>query len=169
MRPDVARVAVGVITQDRTASDAATKNAEQAAAVIAALRSLLGATAEIQTISYSLTPVYTYPSGGQPQLTGFSANNIVEATVGDPGADRSGGRCSDSGGRQSRGKPADGTEGRRFRAAQALRLAGQRARVKAEAIAAGLGVRLGAVIAAHEGVSGPAGSVDRIGAALPPP
>jgi uncharacterized protein YggE len=55
-RPDVARVAIGVTTQAATASEAASRNAEQAAAVIAALRNVLGATADIRTISYTLGP-----------------------------------------------------------------------------------------------------------------
>ena len=166
VRPDVARVALGVLTQDRTATDAATKNTEQAAAVIAALRSLLGAAAEIRTISYTLGPMYNYPPGGQPQLTGFSANNVVEAVVSDlaligrviDAAIQAGANRVDS--LRMGLKEDDAVR------AQALRLAGQKARAKAEAIAAGLGVRLGPVVSAVEGYQvQPVSNVDR-GAAV---
>src|SRR5687767_417170 len=83
-RPDMARVSLGVTTEGATASDAAGRNADQAAAVIAALRGALGANAEIHTVSYRLGPVYSYPpGGGQPTLRGFQAQNIVEATITD--------------------------------------------------------------------------------------
>jgi uncharacterized protein YggE len=151
VRPDVARVSVGVLTQAQTASDAATRNAEQAAAVIAALRSLLGATAEIRTVSYTLGPVYTYPSGGQPQLNGFQANNVVEAVVTDLGLV---GRVIDAAIQAGANRVESlrmGLQDDDSARAQALRLAGQKARTKAEAIATGVGVRLGAVLSAVEG------------------
>jgi uncharacterized protein YggE len=151
VRPDVARLAVGVTTQDRTASDAATKNAEQAAAVIAALRALLGATADIRTVSYTLGPVYQYPPGGQAQLVGFSANNIVEAAVTDLALI---GRVIDAAIQAGANRVESlrmGLKDEDPTRAQALRLAGQRARAKAEAIAGGAGVRLGAVVSAEEG------------------
>lgn len=152
VRPDVAHVSVGVLTQAATASEAATRNAEQAAAVIAAVRSLLGNNAEVRTVSYTLGPVYSYPSGGQPQLTGFSANNVVEATVSDLALI---GRVVDTAiqaGANRVERLQMGLKDDDSVRAQALRQAGQRARVKAEAIAVGLGVKTGAVLAAYEGV-----------------
>jgi uncharacterized protein YggE len=147
VRPDVARISVGVVTQERTASDAATKNAEQAAAVIAALRALLGATAEIRTSSYSLTALIN----AQQQITGFLANNVVEATVADLSLI---GRVIDAAIQAGANRVESlrmGLKDDETQRAQALRLAAQKARVKAEAIASGLGVRLGAVISAQEG------------------
>ncbi|HYO84316.1 MAG TPA: SIMPL domain-containing protein [Bryobacteraceae bacterium] len=153
-RPDVARLGAGVITQSATATEAASRNAEQSAAVIAALRGVLGATADIRTITYSLGPTYHYPpGGGQPQLTGFTANNVVEAVVNDLSII---GRVIDA----AIGAGANRIESLRMglkdeepSRMQALRQAGQKARQKAEAIAAGLGVRLGAVSGAQEGYS----------------
>jgi uncharacterized protein len=166
VRPDVARIAVGVTTQDRTAADAATKNAEQSAAVIAALRALLGATAEIRTVSYTLGPVYQYPPGGQPQLTGFSANNIVEATVADLGLI---GRVIDAAIQAGANRVESLRMGLKDEdpvRAQALRLAGQKARAKAEAIASGAGVRLGSVLSAEEGLQvRPLANTERAGGA----
>lgn len=166
VRPDVARVSVGVLTQDRTASDAATKNAEQAAAVIAALRALLGPTAEIRTVSYTLGPVYHYPPGGQAQLTGFNANNIVEAVIGDLSLI---GRVIDAAIQAGANRVESlrlGLKDEDPVRAQALRLAGQKARAKAEAIAGGAGVRLGPVISAEEGYQvRPVGTTERVGVA----
>lgn len=159
---------MGVTTQDRTASEAATRNAEQAAAVIAALRGLLGATAEIRTISYSLGPVYQYPPGGQAQLVGFNANNVVEATVTDLALI---GRVIDAAIQAGANRVESlrmGLKDEDPTKAQALRLAGQKARAKAEAIAGGAGVRVGALISAEEGYQiRTVGPTDRVGIAAP--
>lgn len=81
--PDQAKLAVGVVTQAPTAVDASAQNAAQAQRVIDALRNTLGSGAEVKTISYTLTPVYTYPQGQPAILTGYTATNIVEATTND--------------------------------------------------------------------------------------
>jgi uncharacterized protein YggE len=168
-RPDMARVALGVTTEGATASDAAGRNAETAAAVIAALRNALGATAEIHTISYTLGPVYTYPpGGGQPTLRAFQAQNIVEAIITDLSII---GRVIDAAiaaGANNVQSLRLGLKDEEPTRAQALRLAGQRARAKAQAIAEGVQVRLGAVLSAEEGyvASYPPMPVDRTGGAL---
>ena len=172
-RPDMARVSLGVTTEGQTASEAAAKNADQAAAVINALRSALGANAEIHTLSYTLGPVYTYPpGGGQPTLRGFQASNIVEAIITDLSII---GRVIDA----AITAGANRVESLRLGLkdedpirAQALRQAGQRARAKAQAIAEGVQVRLGAVISAEENlaVAYPATSgVDRAATAATTP
>jgi len=49
--------------------------------VLAALRGVLGPNAEIETISYTLSPDYQYPpQGGQPRITGYTATNVVRVT-----------------------------------------------------------------------------------------
>ena len=170
-RPDMARVSLGVTTEGTTASEAAAKNADQAAAVINALRSALGENAEIHTISYTLGPVYTYPPGGQPILRGFQASNIVEAIITDLSII---GRVIDA----AIAAGANRVESLRLGLkdedpirAQALRQAGQRARAKAQAIAEGVQVRLGSVISAEENlaVAYPATSgIDRAATATTP-
>jgi uncharacterized protein YggE len=154
VRPDQATLSVGVVTRAASAADAANQNADQSAKVIAALRELLGAGAEIRTISYSLAPNYVYPpGGGQPSINGFTASNTVEVTLTDLSLI---GRVIDV----AIGAGANRVDSLRMGLkdedpvrVQALRLAGQRAKVKAEAIASGVGVRLGAVISAVEGYS----------------
>lgn len=152
VRPDSAKVNLGVVTQAQTANDAATRNADLAAAVIAALRSVLGASAEIHTASYSLGPTYNYPpGGGQATVTGFSATNVLQATVNDLAIT---GRVIDAG-IQAGANRVDGIRltlrDEEPARAQALRLAAQKAKQKVETIASGLGVRTGAVVSAAEG------------------
>jgi uncharacterized protein YggE len=154
LRPDYARVSVSVVTQARTAQEAAAENAARAQTVIDQLRSALGSGAEIRTASYSLTPNYSSPGPGQqPVLVGFTAINVVEVGIADVNAT---GRIIDT----AISAGASRVDGLRLTIkdeepprAQALRLAGQKARARAEAIAAGLNVRLGQVLTAEEGVS----------------
>jgi len=152
VRPDMARVSVGVVTQSANANDAASRNADDTASVIAAVRSVLGPSSDVRTINYSLNPNYQYPpSGGQPTLTGFTATNIVQAAVNDLGLI---GRVIDAG-IQAGANRVDslqlGLKDDEPVRAQALRTAAQKARTKADAIASGLGVRTGAVVAALDG------------------
>jgi uncharacterized protein len=154
VRPDVARVSVGVTTQAATANEAAGRNADQVAAVIAALRTVLGQNSEIRTISYTLGPNYQYPpAGGQPTLTGFTATNVVEAVIADLSII---GRVIDtaiSAGANRVESLRLGLKDEEPVRIQALRLAGQKARLKAESIAQGVGVRVGPVVSAAEGYS----------------
>ena len=151
VQPDVARMSFGVVTRAATANEAATKNAEQSAAMIAKLRELLGATAEIRTVSYSVSPNYQHHPNSEPTITGFIATNQVQTTIADLSII---GRVIDaaiqSGANQVYGPFLELKEDAAAKA-QALREAGQKARAKAEAIAQGLGLRLGQIVAAQEG------------------
>ncbi len=83
VQPDLAKVDFGVVTQAATAQDASSRNAGQVNALLAALQGLLGSTANIQTISYSLNPNYNYPPNGNPVLIGYTASNTIEVSAGD--------------------------------------------------------------------------------------
>ena len=158
VRPDAARVTVSIVKEAATAAEAASATATASAAVIAAIRQLLGATAEVRTVAYHLNPVYNYPrDGGQPQLRGFSATEVIEATANDTAL---AGRIIDA----AVAAGATRVDGVRLyikdeepSRGQALRSAALKARSKADSIALGLGVRLGAILSAQEGVaySGP--------------
>jgi uncharacterized protein YggE len=151
VKPDQAKVDVGVITRASTAQDAAAQNASQVNAVLAQLRTVLGSTADLKTIGYSLSPNYQYPQGAPPVLTGYTASNTVEVTLND--LSLIGGAidaASQSG--------ANNVQGLRFglqdeepSRQQALGLAAKQAKAHAQAIASGLGANLGAVISAQEG------------------
>src|SRR2546421_10214314 len=83
VKPDQAKVDIGVITRAVTAQDATAQNATQVESVLAQLRTVLGPKAEIQTIGYSLSPNYQYPQGAPPVLTGYTASNTVEVAIND--------------------------------------------------------------------------------------
>jgi uncharacterized protein YggE len=82
--PDRARIDIGVVTQAPTSQAAVSQNAEKVQSTLTRIRGVLGAQADISTVSYSVSPTYRYPQGGgEPQITGYSATNIVRATVDD--------------------------------------------------------------------------------------
>src|SRR5689334_4342401 len=84
VKPDLAKVAVGVVTQAQTAQDAAAQNSTRLNAVMDQLRQVLGLLGDMKTISYTLTPNYNYPQGGGvPTLLGYTATNTIEVTTSD--------------------------------------------------------------------------------------
>ena len=148
IRPDAARINVSVVRQAATAADAAAQDATAAAAVIAAIRQLLGPNADVRTLYYNLTPLYR-----DQQLTGFSAQNTIQAVATDPTA---AGRVIDTAVAAGANR-VDSVQlflrNDESARSQALRAASLSARNQAEAVAMGLGVRLGQVITASEGVN----------------
>jgi hypothetical protein len=83
-RPDRARIDVGVTTRADTSEAAVGQNAQKLDATLERLRGLLGGNANITTVSYTLQPNYRYPrEGGEPELTGYTASNIVRVIVDD--------------------------------------------------------------------------------------
>src|SRR5712692_7772487 len=79
VQPDEAKIQFSVVTQAVTAQDAASQNANQVTAVLAALRSVLGPNANLKTLSYSLNP--NYSNGNPPILIGYTATNTVQVTL----------------------------------------------------------------------------------------
>lgn len=172
VKPDQASLAVGVTTMAATAQEAAGQNADRVTAVIAALRAVLGANAKIETISYSLSPNYVYPrDGGQPTLTGYTANNTVEAIITDLSVI---GRAIDEAIKAGANRVSSlrfGLQNDAPQREQALRAAVVQARSKAQAIAGGANVRLGTVLAIEEASRGiviPTNRIDATAAAPTP-
>jgi uncharacterized protein len=84
--PDYAAINAGVMSRAKTAGEAADANAKSMAAVISALTDAGIARNDIQTVQYSLQPVYTSPvSGSEQKLTGFSVSNRLNVKVRDIG------------------------------------------------------------------------------------
>ena len=84
VRPDRAMIDVGVVTQADTSQTAVTQNAQKLEATLTRLRQLLGAGADLKTISYSVTPNYRYPREGvEPTIAGYTANNTLRVTLDD--------------------------------------------------------------------------------------
>lgn len=87
VQPDIARLNLGVQTQDKDPQRAASTNATGTQAVIAALRAMGIAERDIQTASFSISPQYDYrqrPNDNGPQqpiLTGYQVNNEVRVVV----------------------------------------------------------------------------------------
>jgi hypothetical protein len=154
-KPDLARIDFGVTGQASTAQAAAAQNAQQLDAVLAALRKALGPSAEIKTVSYSLHPDYRYPKeGGKPQIVGYTATNVVQATTSDLPAV---GKLIDA------ATQAGATNVQRLQftlkdeqavRAQALAEASKKARGNAEAIAKALGLKVVRVLSASAGGGG---------------
>jgi uncharacterized protein YggE len=150
-RPDQAILDVGVVTQADTAGAAAAQNAGRADTVLAELRKVLGAGADIKTVSYSVSPNYRYPrDGGQPAITGYTATNILRAQVNDLAIV---GKVID-GATQSGANRIERLQFRLKNEAEAqndaLRQSARVARSKADAMASALGLKVVRVLLAEE-------------------
>ncbi|HEY3441814.1 MAG TPA: SIMPL domain-containing protein [Paludibaculum sp.] len=149
-KPDQMKLSVTVSNQADTAQQAADENATRSTSVIDAIKKLLGASADLRTVSYWVNPVYRYPAGGQPQLVGYQASNSLEVTTADLSI---AGRLIDT----AVGAGANNIGGIRFGLKDpqparqlALKLATQQARASAEAIASGLNAKLGVIVSVEE-------------------
>ena len=153
VKPDKAVIQFSVVTTAATAQDAASQNANQVTAVLAALSTVPVPSDKIQTLSYSLNPNYTYPPNGQPILNGYTASNTIQVTVTDLSII---GKVIDTGIQAG----ANRVQGLQFgllddqpSRQQALKMATTQAKAHADAMASGLGLHTGAAISIQEGTS----------------
>jgi len=151
VQPDTAKIDLGVITQAAAAQAASSQNATETNAVIAALQGLLGANADIKTISYSVNPNYTYPTGSPPNLVSYTVTNVLEVTIGDLTMVGKVVDTAVTAGANSVQRLTFTLKDDSSVRQQALRLAAQQAMSDANAIASGLSVHTGAVLSAIEG------------------
>lgn len=80
--PDYAEIASGVTTQAKTAKEASDANAKVMAALNAALKTDGIAADDIQTLRFSVSPVYGPPQQNTPpKLVGFSVSNELGIKV----------------------------------------------------------------------------------------
>jgi hypothetical protein len=149
--PDQAQIDIGVSTQARTAPEASKENAERLARVLAELRKLLGKGDELKTSGYALHPQYRHPPGGKPEIAGYTATNSVRVKTG---------RLDEVGRLIDAAMQAGANQVNRLQFSlkdeeamrlQALRQAALKARNKADALAAALGLKVLRVIALNEG------------------
>jgi uncharacterized protein YggE len=149
--PNQAEVHLGVVTQARSAPQAGKENAEKLARVMAELKKLLGKEDELKTVSYSLHPNYRYPQGGKPEITGYTAANILRIKTGDlTGV----GKLIDAAmqsGANAINRLAFTLKDEQAAQMEALRLAVQKAKAKAEGMAGSLGLRVTRILAVSEG------------------
>ncbi len=150
VRPDIAYVEVGVVTQARDSSQAVTDNATHATALMDALKKAGVADKDIQTQSYGVQPQYDYNTS-PAVLTGYQVTNTVQVTVRDLA--RVGkiiDAATQAGGNQVNGVTFDLAD-RTAAEAQALAQAVAEARLKASVMAQAAGVSLGRLVQLSEG------------------
>ncbi len=152
--PDRAVVQLGVETRAETAQAAMAKNNELMSQVVDALKKLGIPEDDLQTSYINLSPIYSNPPPRdppiQPQVIGFQASNVLAAELRDltkVGAAIDVGVTS--GANQIQGLSFRLSDELPFRLAS-LKEAGTRARLKADALAAGLGVTINYVDSASE-------------------
>lgn len=148
VNPDQAQITVGVITDGSTAQDAAQKNSTQTAAVLAALKQVLGAAGTVQTVSYTVYPRYTNTQ--TPTIVGYTASNTLQAITYDLSNIGSLIDSANQAGANNVGGLSFGIREPEPIKQQALTQASKVARAHADAIAAGLNAKTGTVVSAQE-------------------
>jgi uncharacterized protein len=81
LAPDIADLRLGISVQRSTVRAARADAAKAMTAVIAALKKVGLADADIQTSAITLQPQYDYSNGNAPRLIGYQFSNSVAATV----------------------------------------------------------------------------------------
>lgn len=154
--PDRATVVFAVETEAPTAAEAGQDNANRMTAVLAAVRALPIEGLRVESFGYNLQPVYRYDEPDRRQrIDGYTVRNHVRAIVPDPTVV---GRIIDA----AVGAGANRVASLSFEASdtedarqEALRLAVERARGQAEAIAGAMGSTLGAPLEVRGGADVP--------------
>jgi uncharacterized protein YggE len=152
--PDQAQIDIGVVTQAGNAPEAAKENAEKLSRVMAQVKKLLGKGDEIKTASYSLNPNYRYPQGGKPEITGYTATNILRiktATLENVGKLIDAAMQS---GANRINQLLFTLKDEHAVQVQALRLASQKAKTKVEEMAGALGLKVIGVLSLTENERG---------------
>jgi len=149
--PNQAQFTVGVVTQGTTAQAAAQQNATLSTTVQNALKGVLGANGNIQTISYSVGPQYS--NAPTPAITGYTASNTVQVTTYNLSIIGTLIDTATSAGANNIGGVSFGLQNPDPLIQQALTAAGKQALALAAAIAAGVGGTAGKVVSAVEGSS----------------
>lgn len=82
MKPDLARVNIGVVTQFESASAGVRRNNEAVEKLLGALDEYGIAESDIQTSNFRVAPQYEYDRSGQaPRLIGYRVTNQVRVAV----------------------------------------------------------------------------------------
>ena len=150
--PDLVKVNLTITTQAATAQEAADQNAATSQTVNTRVKALVGTNGEVKTVGYSVNPNYRSTANGQV-LAGYFASNTLEVTAYDLNL---AGRIVDAAtqaGATSVSGLSFGLKDSEPQRREALKRATQVARANASAIAEGLNVRLGSILAADQGSS----------------
>lgn len=154
VKPDQAKLYIGVVTQARTAAEAAAQNASRTTTVLEQLKRALGQEGEIKTTSYSVNPNYIYPqNGGQRAITGYSANNTVLVTVNNlANIGKTIDAATQNGANEVNSIQFTLRDEQKARS-EALAAAAVKAKANAEAMASALGLKVEGVLSAESGES----------------
>lgn len=148
--PNLVRIGTGVVTQAPTASAAIAQNAQQMAAVRAALKRAGIADGDIQTSALNLNPEYRHDNNRPPALIGYRASNEVSVRFRDIANT---GKIIDAlvaqGANQING-PMLSIDKPEAALDEARTAALQKARARAEVYARTLGKRVGRIISVSE-------------------
>lgn len=80
-KPDIAVVDLSVVTQAATSKMAQDANSVKTNKITAFLKSQKIADKDVKTTNYNIYPQYTYPRNGQPQISGYQANETIEVKI----------------------------------------------------------------------------------------
>lgn len=147
LAPDKVWMSVGTDTQAKTASDAAAQNTEITNKIYFALINLGLNSSDYQTEVYSVNPNYDYNSGNGNTITGYTVSHRIridtdKLSLTSPILDA----VVSAGANSIYGVNFDLKDNTRESAkADALKKATESARTKAEAMASGLGAKLGKI------------------------
>ncbi|RYG35899.1 DUF541 domain-containing protein [bacterium] len=155
--PDEATVRVGVQAQGKTAKEAQDKASVIAQKIIAEAVRIAGDRKQIQTSDLSLYPQYTNETGNQPpKIAGYQASNVISVRLTDLTKVGSVVDAATSNGANNVQGIYFGLKDKKAATGEALKNAVNDARAKAEAIAGGLGMKLGDLVVVEEqGAPGP--------------
>jgi len=154
--PDRAMVSLGAVVENKQAQEAQKQIAQTMQRVIKDIKAQGIPEDKIRTVGLSLNPVYSHPAprAGQepeaPRIVAYRAANTVRVQVDD--LERVGGVIDAgiaAGANQLNSLAFDLRDDLKYRK-QALQLAAQEARIKAEAIASALNLQLGEVLEIRE-------------------
>lgn len=149
--PDRAEIDVGVTTQRDTSRTAVAENARLVNQATEALRKAAGPKATVETVTYSVRPEYRYPrEGGEPTIAGYVATNVVRVTLDDLARVGEVIDAAAAAGANRVQRVEFTLKDDRKARAEALRVAAQRARSQADALASALDVTIVRVLSAVE-------------------
>ncbi len=162
MSPDKAEIYLGVETQSATARSSQQDNANIIQAIKASLYSLGLTSADIETTSYSIYPVYEYPqpcygdkcpTPSSPKLTGYKTSHMLKVKA--SSIDKVGqylDAAVNAGANDVSSIVFTLSDSKRNQLyKQALTEAAKNAKASADAIAAGLGTHVTGIVSATEG------------------
>ena len=158
VKPDVADVDLGVVTQAATGDEASTANARKMEKIVEALKKEVGSGGEVKTVGYSVGPRHGGLGRAGPEklpVTGYVASNVVRVRVPNVNAV---GRVIDAAlkvGANDVQRVSFSLKDPEASRATALASAAKKARARADALAAALGMRVKGLVSLAEGELAP--------------